>query len=141
MLAVEISKLLKPEKTILISSAQTKEQLPRLYRFIGRLKIIPLIPKFCFQPPAFIAIKLFSAKNKTLIKAILKDTNPQFSKWAAQAISTWDNTTTIPNTIHIHGNKDFIIPIPKDSKIHVIEGGGHFMIVENADEIIPFLQF
>ena len=44
LIAVEISKITKPEITILVSSAETKKGLRRIYSLFGRTKLIKLIP-------------------------------------------------------------------------------------------------
>ncbi|MBL3657687.1 hypothetical protein [Fulvivirga sediminis] len=43
MVVVEIGKILKPEKTIIISSAPTKNELPNSLRIIGRLGLTKLM--------------------------------------------------------------------------------------------------
>jgi len=139
MLAIEISNVLKPEKTILISSAQTKHQLPTLYKLIGKLKIIPFLPYFCFNLPPFLASKLLRAQNKKLLRDILQDTDLKFVKWAIQAICKWENETIPKNVLHIHGSNDLVIPIPKDSTIKVVKGGGHFMVVDKAEDVNSYL--
>ena len=51
LIATEISKKLKPELTILISSAETKFELRTFYRLIGKLGIIKQLPAKKFNPP------------------------------------------------------------------------------------------
>ncbi len=78
---------------------------------------------------------LFGAKNKELLKKILKDTDPHFAKWAINAMTTWRNVNAPKNLIKIHGNKDLLIPVKRDSHTFVVKNGHHFMIVDRADEI------
>ena len=42
--------------------------------------------------------------------------------------------------MHIHGNKDLLIPLPKDKNVTTIKGGRHFMIVDKAEEISAFIN-
>ena len=49
MAIVQISKIIKVEKLILIASAKNKFELPFIYRLFGRLNLIKLIPKKIFK--------------------------------------------------------------------------------------------
>lgn len=140
MVAIEISKVLKPEKTILISSAQTENQLPAWYKFIGKLNIIPILPAFCFNLSPFLGVKLLGAQSKKLLTNILQDTDPKFVKWAIHAICTWYNNVVLQNILQIHGNKVLLLPLSKDMNVTIIEGGRHFMIVDKAEEISAFIN-
>ena len=41
----------------------------------------------------------------------------------------WDRNETLPNIVHIHGNKDTVFPIQNISNCIVVEGGTHIMIL------------
>ena len=76
--------------------------------------------------------------DKKLLSEILRDTDPTFFKWAINAITKWRNNVD-PNGVVIHGSKDGILSKTNDVQ-HVIEGGGHFMIVNRAKEISKILE-
>ena len=138
IIAVEISKILKTKKIILIASAKDKYELPSTYRLAGKLKLNQLIPKSVFKRQNFVTNWIFGIENETekkLLKSILLDTDPYFFSWAINEIVHWKNEIGPENTIHIHGNKDRIIPIRNVKTDFVIEGGGHFMTVYKPEEI------
>jgi len=135
MIAVEISKQLKPAFTILISSAETKNELRFIYKILGRLRFINFLPKYCFNIPKPIANYIFGAKNKSLLKAILDDADLSLTKWSVNQILTWNNETRIDNLIKIGGSKDKLIPQTSTNGTLLIEKGQHFMIVDKADEV------
>ena len=138
MIAVEISKILQTKKIILIASAKTRNELPKIYQLAGKLKLNKLIPKSLFKKQNFITNWFFGLETtaeKQLLKRILKDTNPNFLTWAINEILNWKNEVRPNNIFHIHGNKDRIIPIQNVSADFVIENGGHFMTVNKAQEI------
>ena len=136
MIASELSKKFKPNLVILISSAETKKDLRVIYRIYGKTKLNRLIPSALHHPPMFIMDYLFGAKNKTLLHQILKDTDPHFAKWCIDALINWKNETKVATPLlKLHGTQDKLIPISKDSNIVAIENGGHFMIVDKANEI------
>ncbi len=136
IIAMEIGKIIKTEKIILISSARTKADIPLSFKLTGRLKLHYTIP------PSFIANNnpvtnwLFGATTKSekeLLSSILKDTDVQFSNWAIDKIVGWDNADQLQNVTQIHGTKDKILPF-REAR-YVIEGGEHLMIVNRADEV------
>ena len=136
LVAVEISKLLKPKITILISSVETKFELRSIYRIIGKTHIIKVIPENLFDPPRRIANYIFGARNKELLNQILNDTDVRFAKWALNELVSWKNTGRLSNyTLKIEGAKDKLIPPTNSENSKVIKNGGHFMVVDKADEI------
>ncbi|QHT68228.1 alpha/beta hydrolase [Rhodocytophaga rosea] len=140
LIAIEISKILKPALVILISSAETKSDLRRVYRIIGKTGIIKVIPAVFFKPPAKLAEWIFGAKNKQLLREIINETDLRFVKWAIEQLITWDNNIRIESCIKIHGNKDLLIPLRNDTNTIEIPGGHHFMIVDKAEEISPIIN-
>jgi len=135
LVAIEISKILKPRQTILISSAETSTELKPIYRQIGRLKILEKIPPKLFDPPRQLASFLFGTTNKELLNKILDDTDLNFVKWAVNRLTQWNNEDRLSNVVRIHGTADKLIPWKSSTEVYMIEGGQHFMIVDKAEEI------
>lgn len=133
IIAIELSKLSKPENVILISSVETDNQLPGTYLTIGKTRILNLIPNSLIKPPKPLLGFLFGAKNKQLLEQIIKDTSPTFIRWALNTIIQWSNKKNLIKPIRIHGTNDKLIPLK--GKALKIENGGHFMIVDNAEQI------
>ena len=136
LIAVEISKMLKPDITILISSVETRREFRLIYRMAGKSKILRLLPEFVFNPPKNIANWVFGAEKKQLLKGILDDTDLSFSKWAINELLEWKNEEQIANPLlKIGGTNDQLIPTKRDKNVKIIQGVAHFMIVDRADEI------
>lgn len=135
LIAVEISKFLNPKLTILISSAETKNELRGIYKLFGKTNIIKLIPNQFFNPPRFAAHYLFGADNKKLLNEILDDTDLQFAKWAVSKLTTWKNKVKINPVLKISGTKDKLLRPDSDKNTVLIENGEHFMIVDKSIEI------
>lgn len=138
MVAVEISKIIKTKKIILIASAKNKFELPKLNRISGELGLNKLIPKSLFKKQNFFTNWLFGIETeseKLLLKNILQDTDPEFFSWAINEIVNWKNEISPENLIHIHGNNDRIIPFKNVKADFVVAGGGHFMTVNKPQEI------
>lgn len=137
--AVEVSKLLKPEFTILVSSAETMFDLPYIFRLLGKVSIIRRMPSKMFVLPKLIAKKLFGTRNE-LLPEILDDTDPRFVKWALEALLRWQNKTQLANCFKISGSRDRLLPAKKSTSNEIVEDAGHFMIVDRADEISLFIN-
>lgn len=133
LIAIEIAKISKPEILILISSAEIATQLPRKYIWLGKTGALCIIPNLLIKPPKFLQNYLFGAKNRQLLHQIIKDTDPNFIRWALQTMVKWDHKAKDSATLRIHGTDDKLIPL-KGQAIE-IANGGHFMIVDRADEI------
>lgn len=138
LVAGEISRALESKITILVSSVEAYQEIPWIYRFFGSTGITQLLPHQFSKPPQFFAQIMFKPKNKQLLKAIIKDTDPVFSKWAIHQLTTWKNEDRISNCYRIHGSKDLVLPAKGNSKI--IEGAGHFMISDESQIVSSFIN-
>lgn len=135
LVAIEISKILNPQMTILVSSAETKSELRKSYRTLAKLGILKVLPSNTFNPPKKIAHFIFGTKSKKLLNEILDDTDLNFAKWAVNELINWNNLDKVKNLIRIHGTHDKLIPITNSENVHLIDGGQHLMIVDRASDI------
>ena len=135
LVAVEISKILNPKVTILISSVETKNELSFLIKGLGKMNVVKYLPSKIFNPPKKIAHFLFGTDNKELLNKILDDTDLDFTKWAVNELLNWKNTTTLSSIIKISGTNDKLMSPTKANNTILIEKGEHFMIVDKAKEI------
>lgn len=137
MLALEISKTKKPHQLILISSIVAHSEKPARMKIAGKLKLYQFVPKKYFTRPNRIAYSLFgtkTAQEKELLDQILKDSDPDFIRWALNSISQWKNKEKLACK-RIHGTDDRIFPIKNLSIDVAIEGGGHLMVVSHSKEV------
>lgn len=137
MLAIEIAKIKKPQKLIVLSSILGKHEVPTLHRFAADIKLHKIVPANLLKAPnifTYMAFGLETKESKELLKQILNDTDPDFFVWALSAIAGWENEEIL-HCIRIHGTRDRILPVDTRTVEHVIDGGGHFAIVDRADEI------
>ncbi len=142
MIAVEVSKHIKPEKLIIISSIVSKAEMPAKYKLVKVLGLHKMIPVWFFKHPTRLTNYFFgakTAKSKKLLSDILDSTHFEFLKWAIGAMLGWKNATK-PECIRIHGTEDHILPIDNLHIDHRIGGGGHFMIVQKADELSQIIK-
>ncbi|HUH33128.1 MAG TPA: alpha/beta hydrolase, partial [Daejeonella sp.] len=142
MIAIEISKFLKPEKLILFSTVKTRLELPSLYRLAGKLRLYKLLPD---RAPTYALGYLnwffgpLDQEGRALIAAFQRQTDPVFLKWALKQISRWRNNTSISPHIHIHGSKDRAFPVKLTNADYVVRGSGHLCVFTNAAEVNEIL--
>lgn len=139
MLAVEIAKLRKTKKVIIVSSAKTKEEIAGSGgNFMQFLIKHNMLPTGLMKIPNSVMYKKFGAvtdDEKKLLASILKDTDTHFVKWAFKAMQIWSNSTYTENLTHIHGTDDHIILSEHIKPDYWIKGGTHLMIYNRAEEI------
>ncbi len=143
LIAVEVAKQIKTEKVILISSAKSKSDIPFYYRLAGLLSLHKLLPVSLLKSSNFISNWFFvtkSIREKHLLKQILNDIDTDFLQWAIDKIVNWDNRSVLTNIISIHGSSDRILPTGYTSCDYSIKDGGHFMILNKAEEITNILH-
>jgi pimeloyl-ACP methyl ester carboxylesterase len=143
MLAIEMAKQISGAEVILISSVKSQRELPAGTRLIGALGLYRLIPS---KPPAWMrAISNYylgaeSAEEIRLSNEFIEKVNPVYLRWAIEQIVKWKNDWQPPLLYHIHGTKDRTFPLRRVSPTHVIQGGGHFMIMNRAKEVSGILS-
>lgn len=139
MIAIEVAKMLNPHFTVLISSAARASELPPIVRFIRVTKLHKFIPFGLVKVFPFPVVWLFSTRNKSMLKQIIQETDLVFLKWAFGSIVHWKNEEIPENCFKIHGTKDRLIAL-RDKADFPVKQGGHFMIVDKADEISQIIK-
>jgi pimeloyl-ACP methyl ester carboxylesterase len=143
MMAMEVAKHINTEKIILISSAKTRYELPLFYRAAGKLNLQKIIPFFFLLRANVFSNWAFSNRtldDKKMLDTMMRETDIVFLKWAINKILHWQNTAVHKNVVHIHGNKDRILPFKNIRASLVIENGAHLMIITQSDEVNKILS-
>jgi pimeloyl-ACP methyl ester carboxylesterase len=141
LVATEISKIIRPHKLILISSAATRRELPLLYRLAGNIYIDRLYPyKKMVKPNRLFnwAFGPLDNESQELVNRIVTDTDPAFTKWAVGEIVRWKNKEIPANLLQIHGSKDKIF-WPSASKASILMSGGGHLCVYSHGQVITSL--
>ena len=143
ILAIELNKIIKPEKVILISSIKNKNERPCTSKIAKALHLYPFISGFAFKAITYVVVSLFGLMKKEhsdLFKTMLKDADPGFMRWALIRLIVWDNTEEFDNVIHIHGDSDAVFPMRSFDNTIRIKGGNHFMIANRYDEVNTLIR-
>jgi pimeloyl-ACP methyl ester carboxylesterase len=142
MIASEIAKHLRPDRTILISSIPSSRHLPVYYKFARNLSLHRIFPVFLIKEAAKLK-RIFTtetSEDKLMLREMIRDADNRFIRWALNAILTWDNEQIPSNFIHLHGSHDEVLPRRFTKPTHVVADGGHLMVMTKAGEINNILH-
>jgi pimeloyl-ACP methyl ester carboxylesterase len=142
MICSELTDILHPLKTILISSAKSRHELPSGYINMRWLPAYKLLPANVLKTGSFVVQPLFEPdrkKEKSTCVAMLKDKDPVFLKRSVSMIVNWDKETYNERIIHIHGSNDHTLPISNVRADHIIQNGSHMMVLTRPNEISELL--
>lgn len=143
MICSELVDILNPEKVVIVSSAKTSKELPKYFtrfRFLGLSK---LLNKSRVEHLVKNSARFFGAMNsdqKKLFNEMVANVDFAFIEWSVKAILKWKKKTYSPNIIHIHGDKDIVLPNSMEKIDHKIKNGDHMMIWNKASQINEILS-
>jgi hypothetical protein len=142
IVAIQMSKILRPVQTVIISSYCFRNEIPKFYVFLAKTRFYRIIPsRFLLRPNKFV-FRLFGANEpmkKKMLTNILEDTDPIFFRWAVKQLFTINNDWQPESFLHIHGTADKILPIHPNMKAIEVQGGEHLMVYSKAEEVSEIL--
>jgi pimeloyl-ACP methyl ester carboxylesterase len=144
MVALEMSRRLRPEAVFLIASARSARAIHPFYRMAaGAISLIPVSLSRLAKGLAkriSPAARELNQDQQRLCWEMANDTPPRFIRWALRAVASWPGVD-LPGApvYHIHGDRDRIMPIHRVKADHVVRGGGHMINMTHADEVNGYL--
>jgi pimeloyl-ACP methyl ester carboxylesterase len=138
MICSELSEIVKPEKTILISSAKNRGELPLRYKLQRAIPLYKLMPGSVLRAGAKMLQPIVEPdrnKNKETFKSMLGSKKSTYMRRTIELIIGWNRTANSTFLYHIHGTNDHTLPIRHIKPTDVIEGGSHMMTLTRADEV------
>lgn len=144
MMAIEISKQISVRAVILISSVKSYHELPGWMKFFGKCRAEYLLPNAPLK--SYRSLKLIrpiqnyylGAKTEesiTIANEFRENVDPAYLRWSVRQIFNWKNDWTPARIFHIHGDNDKLFPLKNLKPTHVINQGGHFMVMSHCGEI------
>jgi pimeloyl-ACP methyl ester carboxylesterase len=143
MIACEMAKMTHPQKILILASPKCRKELPWRIRvqkhlpfykiFSGKaLKKIALWVQYALEP---------EGRSETpIFKTMMKDKDPDFMTRGVDMIIRWDNTAIPTNMLHIHGEKDHVIPSKNVKNAVILRKGSHLITITRSLEVQPFLD-
>ncbi len=132
ILVQEMAKHINVRKLFVVSSVKTKHELPRRMKFAKNTKIYKLLPTSLvgnIEALSKFAFGDLATKRLELYEEYLSVRDKYYLDWSIEQIVNWKQEKPLPNTIHIHGEKDGVFPIQHISDCISIKGGTHIMII------------
>lgn len=139
MLCVELSEVIRPTKTIVISSAKNRNELPLRYRFQKSVPIHKLVSgKMMLAGAKWLQplVERDQRSNKAIFASMLDKKEPVYMERTIGLIINWERTRNNTPIYHIHGSNDHTLPLRKiNSPTSVIAKGSHLMTLTRATEV------
>lgn len=132
LLVQEMAKFLDVRKIIIISSVKTKTELPKRLIFAKYTKIHKLLPTGLVNNVELLAKYAFGetvTKRLALYEEYLSVRDKYYIDWSIDKMVHWKQKDSIPNLVHIHGEKDAVFPMQYIRNCIVVKGGTHTMII------------
>lgn len=139
----EISKIIKTEKVIIISSIKLKEEMPITLKFLKKLPLYKFFNQKLILATFPIWARAFgynSEKGRALFVQMISNCSDKYFRWSMDKIVNWKGNSKTENIIHIHGSNDktFFINSIKDPI--VVPDGSHFMVFSKAEEVSEIIN-
>jgi len=143
VIAQEIALLIPVKKLVLLSSIKNEQEMDWKLRMVSKLNLHRLFPasvlKFLNRFTADYYFSVKSREESRLLQQIINDTDPVFMTWAIDRLMHWHQRKQLP-LLHIHGTSDRIFPSKYIKNAVMIKNGGHLMILDQAEEIVPVIK-
>ena len=146
MVAQEIASVNKIEKIILISSLQSRKELPFSFKLIKPL----MLHKFFTKAMTINTIRFWGKSHgfdhesyKALFKSMVAKQTNSYLQWALRELSSWKEPKDLSKTkiVHIHGTKDKTLPYKLILNLDfTIEEGSHICVLKKADKISELIK-
>ena len=136
--------MLHPQKTIIISSAKNRNELPFRYRFQRIIPLYQLFPKSFLISGAKIMQPLVEPDRNTheeTFKCMLNEKNALYMKRTIHLLIRWKRETNTKEVYHIQGDNDHTLPLKHiQNPDFIVQNGSHMMTLTRGAEISCILN-
>ncbi|NIJ46168.1 pimeloyl-ACP methyl ester carboxylesterase [Wenyingzhuangia heitensis] len=137
IIAQELTKHFKGSKVVLVSSIKHQDEVTPFLKFVRKTKLYKIYPVSFINLTEKIMYRFATKKLKRTLDSYryyLSLRNKTYTQWAIQSFVTWKQNQPI-NTLHLHGTKDFVLPVKNIKNVTLINGGTHAMILTKSTTI------
>jgi hypothetical protein len=138
ILVQEISKIIKVNKLIIISSIKCNKEMPSHMKFGKITKSYKLLPiKWINDFESLISFVLGPKikKRVDLYRKYLSVRDENYLSWSLREMIEWKQSKPLKKIIHIHGTKDLVFPTLYIKNFIEVPRGDHAMILKRAEWI------
>lgn len=143
-MALHVAQLVKPKAVILMGSIRSPHELPKAVRGCRRLKpFLLLLPIRCLQlffiPFAKHRLRCLPAVYGFSRYFVLA--NPRVIQWSLARVLDWDVAPQLDCPVfHIHGDRDWILPIRYTRPTKIVAGGSHLLTLSHPNVVNDFIR-
>jgi hypothetical protein len=143
MMAVELSRIVRPMLTILISAPTGRHQFPISLKMLDLLGIHrALKPNALFKLSklcdTFMGFK--TTEQREMFYEMMQSNGPDFLHYSVRAVLGWKNTHSPDGAfVQIIGDRDTLFDCRKIPGSIVLQGSGHFSTFEKSAEICSII--
>ena len=138
ILVQEISKIIKVNKLIIISSIKCNKEMPSHMKFGKITKSYKLLPVKWINDFESLISFVSGPKIKKrvdLYRKYLSVRDENYLSWSLREMIEWKQSKPLKNIIHIHGTKDLVFPTLCIKNFIEVPRGDHAMILKRAEWI------
>ncbi|SMP55577.1 Pimeloyl-ACP methyl ester carboxylesterase [Neorhodopirellula lusitana] len=145
IVSLHMARYLNVQAVVLIGSVKSPAELPLYARCARPFRfLIPLIPVRLMQilarPFTQSGIRRLAPFTHGLACQFC-DADPSVFKWSLARILDWSSSPAVLCPVfHIHGDRDWTLPVRHTSPNVVVTGGGHVLTLTHAKEVNSFLD-
>jgi pimeloyl-ACP methyl ester carboxylesterase len=144
MVAQELALFTQPQRVVIISSWKGPHEMPPPLRLLrGRHPERVLTKAFLdrVMPMVRWQMGVEDPESVALLDALVRVHGIDQLKVQIHAALNWKGPRRPPaRLVHIHGNKDLLMPLAFIKDAQVVEGGSHFMVHDSAAEVSALLH-
>jgi len=144
--ALEMLRHLDVLGCFLIGSVRSTGEFPQSFKLLKKAAVTTSVLPFeiaSLLSKAFLMSGgALSGSHITELLKQMSDSDASFLRWACRAVLEWEgasNTGAVP-IYHIHGDKDFVLPVSNTHPDVIVAGGGHALSLSRPDEVTRFLK-
>ncbi len=142
MLCTELSKIISPQKTFLISTCKSRKELPWFIKMMKHISLHKIISEKQHRKMAYQG-RWMIGFGKAYIPEFLGMVNSMtenYFKYCINIIVNWEGKEPLKNSIHIHGDADRLLWYKYVKSDYTIKQGSHAMVVFKAEEINTIIK-
>lgn len=134
-----------PRGLVLLCAVRGRHQILPAFRMQERIgRLIPgAVARRMYGPYAkrFAARCRLGPEQTRLLVEMACANDPAFLAWSSRACAEWRGvaTPTMP-MLHVHGERDTVIPDVRREATHTIAGAGHLITMTHAREVVAAIR-
>jgi pimeloyl-ACP methyl ester carboxylesterase len=130
----------------LIGSVRSPKEFPQHFNLLKRAScatdVLPFEIASLLSKAFLMSSGALTSSHVTELLKQMSDSDASFLRWACRAVLEWEgvNDTGAVPIYHIHGDKDFVLPVANTHPDVIVAGGGHALSLSHPDEVTRFLK-